>query len=181
MTTQTKPNVSKLTELVETIKPFKPMGRPNKITRAIIGDIYDSVKMGMPKDQSAKLAGISEATFHIWMNKARELTITISEANEKENAIDIEMSENDYYLLEFLEAVLAAEAEFVYEATKSIREEGPSGYKWLLSRIFRKQYGEKITVDSDEGIQLQLELPGLIDHLAQKEPEQIGRPSDDDK
>ncbi|MBW7992833.1 MAG: hypothetical protein FVQ84_22825 [Planctomycetes bacterium] len=114
------------------------------------------------------------------MNKARELTTAISEANENENAIDIEINETDYYLLEFLEAVMAAQAEFIYEATQSIRSEGPSGFKWLLSRLFRQQYGEKITVDSDEGNQLTLELPGLIPTDAQKEPEQIERPSDED-
>ena len=178
MNGQTKPNVS--TPTIKMIKPFKPMGRPTKITKAIIGDIYDSVKMGMPKEQAAKLAGISPATYHVWMNKARELTTAISEANENENAIDIEINETDYYLLEFLEAVMAAQAEFIYEATQSIRSEGPNGFKWLLSRLFRKQYGEKIIVDSDEGFQLTLELPGLIPTDAQKEPEQIERPSDND-
>lgn len=158
-------------------EPFKTKGRPNKITAEIINTLYDYVRIGMPKDKAAPLAGISEATYHNWMASARKLWHAMQEEYEKENAKEIELSELDVLYLELLEAVALAESEFIREGTQVILAEGPAGYKFIMSRILRSIYGDKMDVGvSTEPVQLTLELPNMIESDAQKDPEQIGTP-----
>ena len=131
----------------------------------------------MPKDKAAPLAGISEATYHNWMSSARKIWAAMREAYQEENAKEIELSGLDVLYLELLEAVALAEAEFIQEGTQVILDEGPAGYKFIMSRIFRSIYGNKLDVGLNaEPVQLTLELPQMIETPAQNEPEQLSEP-----
>ncbi len=158
-------------------RAFTPKGRPNKLTKEIIQQIYDSVRMGMPKDKAAPLAGISEATYHNWMRNGREVVNAIEEANQVQNAIHFECTELDQLYLELLEAVTLAESEFIKEGLDVILTEGPPGYRWALPRLFRKIFGDKLEVGvQTEPVQLELVLPGMITKDAENEPKQLEEP-----
>jgi len=155
-------------------RDFTSTGRPNKISTEMIQRIYNYVRMGMPKDKAAQLAGISEATYYNWMSTARGISEAREKALGKEDAQYIELPEIDKLYLELLEAVGLADAEFIREGLQEILKEGPPGYKWALARLFRKIFGDKIEVGIDtEPVQLLLELPNMITNDAEKEPKRI--------
>ena len=157
------------------VTKFVSRGRPTKITKAVVESIYQDVTAGIQKDRAANLAGISVATYHNWMAKGREIVTEMEKAQESDEITEIVLQEHEILYLDLLEAVAVGEAEFIRAGTASIRAEGPAGYKWLMSRLFPKHYGEKISTGSGEPLKLQLTLPGMVktDTQGQNPPVEI--------
>lgn len=132
-------------------------GRPTTINLEVIDKICQEIRIGVPKHRAAPLAGISRRTFYYWMKKANE-------------ALDIIEKEEDYVLTEtqvlyiaLLHGVNRAEATLIHDGVKRIIAEGPAGYKWLLSKLFREDFGDSLELRERLPAEIQLELPTLLE------------------
>lgn len=145
--------------------PPQELGRPSSITLEIIEVIGGNIRVGMPQVRAATLAGISIRTYYYWIAKANEILDDIDKADEKGEELIITETESLYVAL--LHAVSVAEAGIIYEAVESIKSEGPNGYKFILERLYRKEFGPRHRLDVGDGEELereiQLGLPGLIE------------------
>ncbi len=158
------------------------VGRPTKLNAGLIQAVAENIKAGMPKDRAAILAGISESTFHSWLSDARRNVEKMGEEEEgEEEGEAIELNERDTLLLEFLEAVAIAEAKFIKDAVDSIRGEGPAGYKWLLEKLFRTEFGSQLEGGEPIPLQLELKLPGIVGGVAARPIEPAKMPPKEDE
>ncbi len=128
-------------ELVESDATKTP-GRPSKLDAEIIERIYTLVRGGMPKTRAAAIVGIAKSTFYSWMEKAEQ-----------------EGNEGTLYV-ELMDTVAMAQAEFMQEGIQEIIEEGPSGYRWLLSKLFA-EFSDRVAIDLPNTMKLQIGLPGM--------------------
>ena len=138
-------------------QPAAFIGRKAVISEQIIETICENIGIGMPKHRAAPIGGISIRTFYNWMAKAAELADLVDEeANEVLTSIDL-------LYLHLLHRVQLAEAKVMKDGVEAIRAEGPSGWRWLLPRLFRAEFGEHVEISTPAPREFQLELPGLID------------------
>lgn len=133
-------------------------GRKPVINEEIIDTLAGYIRMGQPKQRAAPLSGISERTFYNWMERGNAVLELVEKNPESE------VSEEEYLYLQLLQSVQLAEAEFIRKAIKTISEEGPAGYKWLLARIFKDEFGD--APEGQKPVNIQLELPGLLSENA---------------
>lgn len=140
-------------ETGEKVKQVETRGRKAIIDAEIISTIANNIKLGYPQTRACQMAGVSKSVFYKWLSIARE---AIQKAEE-----DGTTTEGNLYV-ELMDSVATAQALFIAEGIDSIKREGPSGYKWLLARLFRKEFGESLDIGGDLGdVKLQLVLPGM--------------------
>lgn len=103
------------------------VGRPSKLTTERQAEIVKMVKAGVPNATAAQVAGVTESTFYLWMEKGQD----------PEN--------HDPIYTEFSEAVLRARAEAEAAMVANIRLHARNGdWKadaWLLERSRPERWG----------------------------------------
>lgn len=123
------------------------MGRPTKCTPQLQRRICGLLRKGVPRQRSARLAGIEAGTFHRWM-------------------ADGKAAESGIYR-EFYDSVCTAEDELVRRAVASVTDllgskADPSvrlnAAKFILSHRFNAEFSNRTEVTGAEG--------GPIDHTA---------------
>lgn len=131
-------------------------GRKLLLNENLISRLCDEITAGMPETKAAAMVGISKASYFGWKRKALEIDPG-------------SVQEGEEIYLELLDRVEKAQAEFVKKAVISIAQEGPSGYRWLLARLFRKEFGDEAATLPMTGV-LQLQLPGMIEPENEEQP-----------
>jgi transposase-like protein len=111
-------------------KPAKPkaapakVGRPTKLTEALVRDIAEAVAEGMTYTLAAQLHGVTRKTLYNWLKAGEDADGESPEA-------------------EFLHALKKAEAEGARVQLRRVRggEMNWQSGAWLLERRFRDDYG----------------------------------------
>lgn len=114
-------------------------GRNSKLTPDVQGRIVEALKHGNYQDAAAAYAGISEATFHNWMNRGREESRRLADGEKPTTR------ETPY--LEFLEAVEKARSEAEVRNVMYIQRAAQDGTwqaaAWFLERSHPRKWGRK--------------------------------------
>lgn len=101
------------------------MGRPTRLTKAIREKIYQGIRLGLPYERAAQLAGIHQSTFYMWKRKGML----------KKAPIYIK------FLEELKKAEVEGEAAAINEIVKAARgsDKRPAQWQaaaWMLERRF---------------------------------------------
>lgn len=114
-------------------------GRQSKLTPEVQDKIVEALKHGNYQDAAAAYAGISESTFHNWMNRGREEARRIADG-EKANP-------KETIYLELLEAVEKARSEAEVRNVMYIQRAAQEGTwqaaAWFLERSHPRKWGRK--------------------------------------
>ena len=128
-------------------------GRKSILDKRIISSMYDQIRLGVPPGRACAIVGISTSVYYKWLAQARE---DISKAENDTQLLD------DNLFVELMDTIAKAEGELIAEGMAAIKKEGPAGWKWMLARLFRKEFGEQQHITGDLGsVQLTFDVPGL--------------------
>ena len=133
------------------------MMRSTKLNQEVISNVEAALQTGISRSAAAYIGRISESTFYNWYNQAIEVERRIEEEGLEEK----DLSEQDVLLLEFLERVQRAEAEWEAKMVHAIESQGEE--KWLLARRKRQDWGNHFEIDHNHrgDTVVQLEMPGI--------------------
>ena len=144
-----------MNETLGETKQIAKRGRRAIISAEIISTIYDHVRLGVPMNHAASLAGISKSTMYNWLDIARN---DIEKAGENDDLLD-----GNLYV-DLLDTIAKAHAQFIADGIEEVKKDGPSAYKWLLAKHHREEFGEIPAPPVDLGlVKLQMVLPGLAE------------------
>lgn len=109
------------------------MSRPTKLTPEIIEQICLFIENGNTNKDACYMAGISEAIFYLWLQKAKKL-----KKKSKANAIYFEL----------LESIKKAESKFRAYHISIINTSAKRNWQasaWMLERRYPSEYGRRVT------------------------------------
>lgn len=115
----------------------RPIGRPSKLTPEVERCILKYVRKGNYAQTAARQCGIGDRTLIQWKQRAKQFV--------KEGI------ENRY--TKFYERLVAAEAQAESGMLEVVRKE-PGGDRWLLSRRFREHFGDEISLNIREPVEV---------------------------
>ena len=116
----------------------RPTGRPTKLTRATTKIICEGVRHGLYPARAAALAGISDVTLRIWLDKGEP------------GPIDPGYSKLHH---DFLMRVKKAEADLATKTLQQIEGHADNGDRkaaeWLAEHRYGKEYAPHSTQETD--------------------------------
>jgi hypothetical protein len=110
----------------------KRIGRPSELTPANAKRIVQAIRVGMTKENSARLTGIARQTFYAWMKQGKR---------------DRDANLNTQHSV-FLDGVEHALLESEKTMLKTVFDDGASGAKWLLARRFPVRWGDRMRLEA---------------------------------
>lgn len=106
-------------------------GRPSKFTKANTDKIIQALRDGMPRRWACALVRINNDTFCRWMNEGED------DLNK-----DLDTPKSEFY-----EDVIQAEADYLAEMVKDINKGDRQDKKWLITRRFNQDFGDRQQID----------------------------------
>lgn len=125
-------------------------GRRSKLSAESYKAIVDAVGQGTPYNHACALAGVTERTFHNWMNEGRRVADQMEELAEMGHPEeDILMLESNVFF-QFFRAVKKAEAEAVQRMSLVVQVAAKTEWTaaaWYLERRCPEVYGRKDKIE----------------------------------
>jgi hypothetical protein len=111
-------------------------GRRTKCTPERIAAICESISIGCTRKRAAVAAGVSEVTYYAWASKGEAERKRLQQKGARPR-------QSQAIYVEFLKAIEEAEATAEQIHVARIADSGPEGSKWILTRRFPNEWGNK--------------------------------------
>ena len=118
-----------------------------KLDAELIEKLVDALKDGATIDVACHFVEINRSTFYRWQEEAREIYRALGEGEKTPS----KLTKRQKQLIDFLEQIYQATAEYELELLKEIRDKVPrwQALAWILERRFRERYARRVMLDTD--------------------------------